>query len=608
MSSPSPEHTEAAYAPGGLAYADTGLQLISEGLTEVLGFGICVINIRRGDELEIVAAVGDAVGHSIDGETTPAEMVGTRWPVATLDELLAKADDWGLFRFLPQERHPHARITQGQWVPDITDFKNDPRAWRPLDTLLAVIRDDRGELVGLVSVDCPSSGRRPGPASRRILEKYAHQARKAVLLYAERERLARRAHAVEVVRSFLRDAGMGLTLQEVLAGSQGPLLHGLGADALYLEAKTADGDLVTHASDRLRHWRPSARSVEAGRIETEELWAARTYSVLNRHTVEADPKRAKHVDEAIRFLDSAEAESALIIPVGADQERLGHFVLLRRAGQPPWTEAEGRLALELGQDLGRFVLTSNMYTHERDLAERLRTQDAANSRLIEAVSRELHAPVGALATGLAALKEEPPLRPAWYQQAEALLARSDQLESIVSSLLLYSRVSDPSTEPDFSYVDLEELITEVSEERDEEAAARGISGTLDTPGRPAYVMGERSELRAAILSMIDNALVYTYRGGQLALTLQNNGAEAAVSVIDSGVGIPEDEQPHVWTEFYRGSSPALGGLKGAGLGLTITKQVARRHHGRVTLRSRPGVGTRTSIVLPLAYDAADQPM
>lgn len=608
MSSPSPEHTEAAYAPGGLAYADTGLQLISEGLTEVLGFGASVINIRRGDELEIVAAVGDLVGESADGQTTPAEMVGTRWPVSLLERYIAEAEDWGLFKFLAQERRSDKTIPAGQWIPDITDFKNDPRAWRPWDELFAVICDDRGELVGVVSVDCPGSGRRPGPASRRILEKYAHQARKAVLLYAERERLARRAHAVEVARSFLREAGMGLTLQEVLAGSQDALMHGLGADGLYLEAKTADGDLVTHASESLAGWRPSARSVEAGRIETEALWAARTYSVLNRHTIEADPKRAKHVDEAIRFLDSANAESALIIPVGADQERLGHFVLLRSAGQPPWTEAEGRLALELGQDLGRFVLTSNMYTHERDLAERLRTQDAANSRLIEAVSRELHGPVGALATGLAALKQEPPLRPAWYQQAEALLARSDQLESIVSSLLLYSRVSDPSTEPEFGYVDLEELITEVSEERDEEAAARGISGTLDTPGKPAYVMGERSELRAAILSMIDNALVYTHRGGQLALTLQNNGAEAAVSVIDSGVGIPEDEQPHVWTEFYRGSSPALGGLKGAGLGLTITKQVARRHHGRVTLRSRPGVGTRTSIVLPLAYDAADQLM
>ncbi|MEI7054804.1 HAMP domain-containing sensor histidine kinase [Nocardioides sp. CCNWLW239] len=587
---------------------DPGLQLIAEGVTELVGFGAAVINIRRGDEFEIVAAYGDETGHTVDGEMTVAQMLGTRFPVSVVTDLLDMSVDWGDIKFVPHEKNTIG-AAEGYWVPDTDeDIMKDPQDWHQLDELLAPFYDEHGELVGVLSIDRPTNGRRPGRRQQRILNRFARQARRAVLLTLQREYLEERANNLLEAQNFLREANSQLGLTGVLEATHEAMSRGLDADGLYVQADDGEGGSVAYVSPGLG-WKVTEANIAIGQAyQSSRRWNEGQHAIVNREVLDQmllngdTTLRRKLAKIGIEFLDAVNADSLLVVPIGVETTALGHLVLVRGAGRPRWTDAEGRLAMEFGRDFGRIVLTSNAYTQERDLAQRLATADKVHSRLIESVAQELHNPLTALTTGIDAIRHEDRGSPTWFQQVGNLISRSDQLVAMVDDLLLFSRFSDPSSRPTLTYVDLVPLLREIHEQRTYESDKRGIEVSLDVPDHSVQVLGDRSEIKAAVLRLVDNALVYTHRGGHVRLYIVESASEAAISVTDNGVGIPAAEQSQVLTEFYRGSSQAIGGRKGVGLGLSIVDRVAHRHDGRVTLRSETGTGTRVSLVLPLAND------
>lgn len=586
------------------ATQDPGLQLIAEGVTQLVGFGAAVINIRRGDEFEIVAATGDELGRTAEGATTVADMLGTRFPVSVVTELLEMSVDWGDIKFVPHEANTIGNA-EGYWVPDTDeDLMKGPEEWHRLDELLAPFYDEDGRLVGALSIDRPLNGHRPGRRQQRILNRFARQAKRAVLLTLHREYLEERANNLLEAQAFLREANSQLGLNGVLEVAQEAMSRGLDADGLYVQTDDGAGSSVAYASPGV-NWNPTEHALAAGQsYRDSHLWKDGQHAIVNREMLvrlgdHHDPERRKFAVFGLEFLDTVGADSLLVVPIGVETTSLGHLVLLRSAGRPSWTDAEGRLAMEFGRDFGRIVLTSNAYTRERDLAERLATADKVHSQLIESVAHELHSPLSALTTGIDALRRDDRGSPTWFQQVGNLISRSDQLVSMVDDLLLFSRFSDPSSRPTMTYVELSSLLEEIYEQRAYEAEKRGIEVSLDVPKHDVAVMGARDEIKAAILRLVDNALVYTHRGGRVRFYIVASANEAAVSVADNGVGIPAAEQSQVFAEFYRGTSQAIGGRKGVGLGLSIVDRVARRHGGRVTLRSEPGRGTRVSLVLPL---------
>lgn len=575
---------------------ESAMQLIAEGITQLVGFGSCAINVTRGEELEVVAVAGFETAIAADGrEESVADILGTRWPVAGLERQLAVAEDWGMFKYVPHDR---SVLQEGFWLTN-RDMIDAPDAWHPEDTLIAPIYDDDGALRGVLSIDAPVSGRRPGSRQRRVLERFAQRMRRLLLGFLERERLAERAAHLEKAQQFLREAGTTLSLEEVLDASQEALIRGLEADGLWIETLGPTGDFFAYASPGIR-WAPTLEATRRASEVTARAWEESRFSITSRASLSSSAEWGPLSELVLEFFDAVGAESTLVVPVGADQQWLGHIVAIRSARRPIWTEAEGRLAMELGRDFGRLVLTSNAYTKERDLADRLREADYENSRLIEAVSRELKAPLRALGTGLKALRSEPRNTLPWIIQLESLAARTGQVDSIVADLLRFSRVSDPRTGPSTGLVELSVLIHEVLEELAPDSRRRSISCSFAAPTGPAYVRGDARELQAAVRHLIDNALTYSHRGSRVDVTLYAVGDRATISVADQGVGIVPAEQGRVFEPFFRGSSPAVGGSRGAGLGLTIVEAITHRHGGTITLESAPGAGTRVEVTLPVA--------
>jgi signal transduction histidine kinase len=98
---------------------------------------------------------------------------------------------------------------------------------------------------------------------------------------------------------------------------------------------------------------------------------------------------------------------------------------------------------------------------------------------------------------------------------------------------------------------------------------------------------------------MSNAVKFTPDGGHVEVRGHEDGSNAVIEISDSGIGIPADEIPHLFTRFYRARSATENAISGTGLGLAIVKSITDAHHGAIEVGSSPGVGTTMRLLLPL---------
>ncbi|MEV6923218.1 PAS domain S-box protein [Dactylosporangium sp. NPDC051485] len=192
----------------GVTLAET-LQLIVDAVVDGVGFGVAVVNYLHPDGVyEAVALAGS--------DEARATLLGARYPAAELDSYLERAEWWGQLRYLPHERYSDQIHS---WIPDEVpgaDGVPEDERWHPLDALFAPLLATSGEIVGILGVDLPADGRRPGPFQRELLEMLAAQAGIAIdnanlveALQRERQHLAA---SEEAFRLAFDGAGSGMAM------------------------------------------------------------------------------------------------------------------------------------------------------------------------------------------------------------------------------------------------------------------------------------------------------------------------------------------------------------------------------------------------------------
>jgi len=130
------------------------------------------------------------------------------------------------------------------------------------------------------------------------------------------------------------------------------------------------------------------------------------------------------------------------------------------------------------------------------------------------------------------------------------------------------------------------------------AEARRLQISAEVPDRPVFVDANDPELRRLILLLLDNAVKYTPAGGRIKVSLASDLAGATVAVCDTGIGIPDSALPHVFERFYRVDESRNRDDGGAGLGLSIAKWIADRHHASLEAESVLGQGSTFRVRFP----------
>jgi heavy metal sensor kinase len=216
-------------------------------------------------------------------------------------------------------------------------------------------------------------------------------------------------------------------------------------------------------------------------------------------------------------------------------------------------------------------------------------------------AHELKTPLTALRGEMeVALRKE--REPAEYRSVLASgLEEAAKLERIIDDLLLLARTDASSSTLMNESVALDEVVLEAHEETCRLAERMGVSLVLSKLDQVS-IKGNAMLVRRLLVNLIDNGVKYNRPGGNVSVTLEleRGGNEARLVVEDAGIGIPAESLPHLFDRFYRVDKARSRDVGGTGLGLAIVKRVAEAHGGTVTVESKPGKGSRFTVVLPVA--------
>ncbi len=201
-----------------------------------------------------------------------------------------------------------------------------------------------------------------------------------------------------------------------------------------------------------------------------------------------------------------------------------------------------------------------------------------------------------------------PRTPEEYQRVlVSILEEMNRVASIVEHLLLLARADSGQIQIQRRPIEVNEILEELHPQVVLLAAPKHITVDLDEAGRVS-VMGDAGKLRQLFLNLIDNAIKYTPEGGSITVRVAAVNSFATVAITDTGIGIAQEDIPHIFDRFFRVDRARSREMGGTGLGLAICQWIIDAHHGWIDVQSALGKGSTFTVHLPcLAPETPDAP-
>jgi len=234
-----------------------------------------------------------------------------------------------------------------------------------------------------------------------------------------------------------------------------------------------------------------------------------------------------------------------------------------------------------------------LLVHELELAE-------LKSTLVSNVSHELRTPLALIRLFSETLELGRAPDPEKAKEFLRIIHKeSERLTHLIDNVLDLNRIEQGRKTYSMRPTDLAEVVRETLEAYRFQLQQQGFAVQSRIADNLPPISADPDALTQALLNLIDNAIKYSPEKKSLSVELERRDGEALISVEDHGVGIPEREQDKIFDMFYRVERGLVHSVKGSGLGLSLVKHIVEAHGGRIQVTSRPGEGSRFSIVLPL---------
>ena len=244
------------------------------------------------------------------------------------------------------------------------------------------------------------------------------------------------------------------------------------------------------------------------------------------------------------------------------------------------------------QDLSRRVTVPRTRDELQRLAETLNKMlDRIESAVLRIsqftadASHELRTPTALIRTRAEVTLANPRTNDQYREALTDVLGESERMSALIENLMLLARADTGTETLVFREVDISALAKDVCVQARTLADTKQIHFDATIPKTPILVQGDPDALRRLMLILIDNAVKYTSPAGNVSLAIKPEGEVVEVRVLDNGIGIPEEDLPHIFERFYRSDKARSRELGGAGLGLSIGHWIVKAHGGEIRAES-----------------------
>ena len=310
-----------------------------------------------------------------------------------------------------------------------------------------------------------------------------------------------------------------------------------------------------------------------------------------------------HVDPNLHFdrswdqLNDFRTKNVLCSPASFQGEILGVCQALNcRTGK--FQEKELKALQSIGRLVGYSLYHAKLY---EELANMHRL-DKEKAKFMRLMVHELKSPLAAACMLMDVVDDELTGKDAETEELVGRVRkRLDDLLALIQTMLGYSRVKSGEPLGEIKPVALGPELLDCCESYRERANRKGIELLVETPDEPLTVRIDIAGLKMIMSNLLSNAVKYTEEGRVVASLTPDNGF-ARLTVADTGFGIPTDEIPLLFDEFYRATNARQAKLEGSGVGLSGAKALAERFGGRIGFDSVEGEGSTFTVDLPLHRD------
>ncbi|MFI9005719.1 SpoIIE family protein phosphatase [Actinosynnema sp. NPDC053489] len=246
------------------------------------------------------------------------------------------------------------------------------------------------------------------------------------------------------------------------------------------------------------------------------------------------------------------------------------------------------------------VASARSYQAQQRRAEELAELDRAKTAFFSNISHEFRTPLTLIMGPVQELRDrfadDEPVR----EELAAVHRNGLRLGKLVNTLLDFSRIEAGRMQARYEPVDLAAFTGELASVFRSAVERAGLAFEVDCPPLAAPVHVDRSMWEKVVLNLLSNALKFTFHG-TIRVAVRDDGDHAAITVSDTGIGVPESEMPRLFERFHRIDNARARSNEGSGIGLALVRELVGLHGGTITARSEVGAGTEFTIRLPFGH-------
>jgi histidine kinase len=306
------------------------------------------------------------------------------------------------------------------------------------------------------------------------------------------------------------------------------------------------------------------------------------------------------VSEALTLAALAAALSAGIVSLFVSRQVVAPVQEMMKATQriaeghyEERVHVPGNISREEQDELGRLALRFNQ------MADRLEKTETLRRQLIADVAHELRTPLTVLQGSIEGLLDG--VLPAKGETLQPMYNEVARMRRLVDDLQELSRVEAGAYALNLRPVPVEKLVEDTVARLGHQYGEKGVDLVIELDADLPNVLADQDRIEQVLLNLVGNALQYTPAGSKVWIRACHQGNEVRVSVTDTGIGIPAEHLPHLFTRFYRVDRSRSRAGGGSGIGLTIAKFLVEAHEGRIEAHSAgPGQGSTFTFTLPTA--------